>query len=220
MTETTARYEYQEDRDEGLNWARIAGISAAIAVHVAALMLLMAPVSPPPSADEQADRVDVQFIEPPPPPPPPPPKEPPKQIKLSPTPPQPQPKTVTPPPPEQPPIITDTPRAVDVPAPPPAPPAPPTQPPARPSPPSGDLSASMCTRPSPEYPREAMRAGITGTVKVLVQYANSGAITGASVAKGSGNRDLDRAATTAVKRARLCPGSGDGSGYIDINFTL
>ena len=42
MTETTARYEYQEDdRDEGLNWARIAGISAAIAVHVAALMLLM-----------------------------------------------------------------------------------------------------------------------------------------------------------------------------------
>lgn len=74
MTETTARYEYQEDdRDEGLNWARIAGISAAIAVHVAALMLLMAPVSPPPSADEQADRVDVQFIEPPPPPPPPPP---------------------------------------------------------------------------------------------------------------------------------------------------
>ena len=67
MTETTASHEYTDDReDEGLNWARIAGISAAIAVHVAALMLLMAPVSPPPSADEQADRVDVQFIEPPP----------------------------------------------------------------------------------------------------------------------------------------------------------
>ena len=65
-----------------------------------------------------------------------------------------------------------------------------------------------------------MRAGITGTVKVMVQFANSGAITNASVSKGSGNRDLDRAAVTAVKRARLCPGSGDGSGYIDINFTL
>ena len=222
MTETTARYEYQEDREQGLNWPRIAGISAAIAVHVAALMLLMAPVSPPPQADEQEDRVDVQFIErpPPPPPPPPPPKEPPKQIKLTPQPPQPQPKTVTPPPPEQPPIITDTPRAVDVQAPPPSPPAPPTQPPARPSPPSGDLAASMCTRPSPQYPREAMRAGITGTVKVLVQFANSGAITNASVQRGSGNRDLDRAAVTAVKRARLCPGSGEGSGFIDINFTL
>ena len=149
MTETTARYEYQKDREDGLNWARIAGISAAIAVHVAALMLLMAPVSPPQT-----------------------------------------------------------------------PPSPPTQPPARPSPPSGDLSASMCTRPNPQYPREAMRAGITGTVKVLVQFNNSGAITNASVSRGSGNRDLDRAATTAVKRARLCPGSGDGSGYIDVNFTL
>ena len=49
MTETTARYEYQEDREEGLNWPRIAGISAAIAGHVAAWMLLMAPVSPPPT---------------------------------------------------------------------------------------------------------------------------------------------------------------------------
>ena len=223
MTETTARYEYQRDRDDdGLNWTRIAGISAAIAVHVAALMLLLAPISPPAQQSEEADRVDVQFIEPPPPPPPPPPpKEPPKQIKLTPQPPQPQPRTVTPPPPEQPPIIADTPRAVDTPAPPPAPPAPPTQPPAaKPSPPSGDLAASMCTRPSPEYPREAMRAGVTGTVRVLAQFNNSGAITNASVSRGSGNRDLDRAATTAVRRAKLCPGSGDGSGYIDINFTL
>ena len=202
MTETTARYEYQRDRDDdGLNWTRIAGISAAIAVHVAALMLLLAPISPPAQQSEEADRVDVQFIEPPPP--------------------QPQPRTVTPPPPEQPPIIADTPRAVDTPAPPPAPPAPPTQPPAaKPSPPSGDLAASMCTRPSPEYPREAMRAGVTGTVRVLAQFNNSGAITNASVSRGSGNRDLDRAATTAVRRAKLCPGSGDGSGYIDINFTL
>ncbi len=78
----------------------------------------------------------------------------------------------------------------------------------------------MCTRPTPEYPREAMRAGVTGTVRVLVQFSNSGAITNASVSRGSGNRDLDRAATTAVRRAKLCPGSGDGSGYIDVNFTL
>ena len=77
MTETTARYEYQEDREDGLNWPRIAGMTAAIAVHVAALMLLMAPVSPPQTADEQEDRVDVQFIEPPPPPPPPQPEPPP-----------------------------------------------------------------------------------------------------------------------------------------------
>ena len=32
--------------------------------------------------------------------------------------------------------------------------------------------------------------------------------------------EYQRQLATAVKRARLCPGSGDGSGYIDVNFTL
>ena len=33
--------------DEGLNWPRIAGMTFVIAVHAAALMLLLAPVTPP-----------------------------------------------------------------------------------------------------------------------------------------------------------------------------
>ena len=135
--------------------------------------------------------------------------------------PQPQPQRVLPPPPtEAPPIITDTPRAVDVQAPPPSPPTPaPPQPPARTAP-SGDLSASMCVPVRPQYPREAERAGITGTVMVSVSFNNSGAITEARVQKSSGNRDLDRAAITAAKRAKLCPGSGDGSGYFPVNFVI
>ena len=36
-----------DDRAVGLNWPRIAGMSFVIAVHAAALMLLLAPVTPP-----------------------------------------------------------------------------------------------------------------------------------------------------------------------------
>ncbi len=224
MTETTARYEYQEDRDDdGLNWARIAGISAAIAVHVAALMLLMAPVSPPQTASEQEDRVDVQFIEPPPPPPPPPPKEPPKEIKLTPQPQPPQPRTITPPPPEQPPIITDSPRAVDVQAPPPAPPTPP-----RPAVPSGparnnaDLRQGACYVP-PVGPlnvalSKAMRDGnVASSMSLTVNYAESGEVTSVSVKQGSRNRDLDRAAMAWARKLKLCPGSA-GTGILPLDL--
>ena len=78
----------------------------------------------------------------------------------------------------------------------------------------------MCTRPNPQYPREEMRAGVTGTARILVTFNNSGAITEARVDRSSGNRNLDRAAQQAVRRAKLCPGSGDGTGYIEIAFTL
>ena len=141
---------------------------------------------------------------------------------MTPQPQPPQPQRVLPPPPtDTPPIITDTPRAVDTPAPPPSPPTPaPPQPPARPAAPSGDLTASMCVPVRPQYPREAERAGITGTVVVTVSFNNSGTITEASVKSSSGNRDLDRAALTAARRAKLCPGSGDGSGYFPVNFVL
>ena len=48
MTQPLPPSDKHEDRDEasGLNWARIAGISFVIAVHAAALLLLLAPVTP------------------------------------------------------------------------------------------------------------------------------------------------------------------------------
>jgi len=59
--------------DDGLNWPRIAGMTFVIAVHAAALMLLLAPVTPPGMEKADTDTTRVVIIEPPPPPPPPPP---------------------------------------------------------------------------------------------------------------------------------------------------
>lgn len=90
--QTTYRNDEQED---GLNWARIAGFTLVIAFHAAAVLLLLAPVNPPSAASDDTEVTRVVIIEPP------------------------------PPPPEQPPIIVDTPSPMDTPAPPPAPPSPP-----------------------------------------------------------------------------------------------
>ena len=41
MTEDLATIEKKDHRDVGLNWPRIAGFSFAIALHAAALLLLL-----------------------------------------------------------------------------------------------------------------------------------------------------------------------------------
>src|SRR5690606_16273088 len=136
MTEQLpTHYKHDNRDDEGLNWPRIAGITVAIAVHVAALMLILAPVAPPGGADDEEDVTRVVIIEPPPPPPPPPrpargpPR--PRGIKER-GPPRP---TPLPPPPEGPPVVFAEPSPRDPPAPPPAPPAPPA--------PQADIGASV-----------------------------------------------------------------------------
>ncbi|MBA3486113.1 MAG: hypothetical protein H0T88_02790, partial [Lysobacter sp.] len=43
----------RKDPEDGLNWARIAGMTVAMAFHVAALLLLLAPMAPP--ASDQPD---------------------------------------------------------------------------------------------------------------------------------------------------------------------
>ena len=70
------------------------------------------------------------------------------------------------------------------------------------------------------YPPAAARARASGVTTVLVTYEDSGRITNTSVQSSSGNRDLDRAATAGVKRWKLCPGSGAGSGYIKVDWVL
>jgi len=44
MTEDLAHIEKNDNRDSGLSWPRIAGFSFAIALHAAALLLLLAPL--------------------------------------------------------------------------------------------------------------------------------------------------------------------------------
>lgn len=52
-------HKHDRENDDGLNWPRIAGITLAIAVHVAALLLMLAPVAPPGGAQDEEDRKSV-----------------------------------------------------------------------------------------------------------------------------------------------------------------
>jgi protein TonB len=205
-----------DDRAVGLNWPRIAGMSFVIAVHAAALMLLLAPVTPPGAEKQDEDVTRVTFIEPPPPPPPPP-KEPPKEIKLTPTPTPPTP-TPTPPPPE-PPVVLDNPTPMSTQAAPPAPPAP-TPPAAVPSRNTSDLRASICSAP-PTTPLQVAvtKAQEEGTTIITLTFTADGAVTGASVGQSSHNRDLDRAALAWAKGVKLCPGAA-GTGNLPIVMKL
>jgi protein TonB len=69
-----------EKDDNAISWPRVAGITAAIAVHAAALLFMLAPMAPPPVAQADEDVTVVNIIKPPPPPPPPPPPEPIKEV--------------------------------------------------------------------------------------------------------------------------------------------
>ncbi|MGG6462977.1 energy transducer TonB family protein [Solilutibacter silvestris] len=229
MTETIAPHNYRHDDDAavGLNWPRIAGMSAALAVHVAALLLLMAPVSPPQGDADKTERVAVQLIKPPPPPPPPPPKEivpPPPAPNLPPQPPRPSPPV---PPTPQPPIVSDTANAVSYQAPPPAPPAPPAPPPPpAPPAPSGpkvnnnDLRGNLCGQPS-QTPlqiaiNKASAKGFSGgTARISVTYTAEGGVTATSVSGSSGDRDLDRAAASWARGVKICAGAA-GTGTLPI----
>ncbi|WP_162615898.1 energy transducer TonB [Solilutibacter oculi] len=66
------------------------------------------------------------------------------------------------------------------------------------------------SRPAPQYPRAALRAGIEGTVRVQVDVGPDGVPTSVSLDQGSGHRELDRAALDAVKRWRFRPAMANG----------
>lgn len=66
------------------------------------------------------------------------------------------------------------------------------------------------SRPPPVYPREAMRRGIGGSVRVQVTVAPDGSVERMDVAQSSGNRYLDRAAMDAVRRWRFNPAMRNG----------
>ncbi|MFS8137809.1 MAG: energy transducer TonB [Thermomonas sp.] len=66
------------------------------------------------------------------------------------------------------------------------------------------------SQPPPNYPRDALRRGIGGTVRVQVTVAPDGSVERMEVASSSGNRDLDRAAMEAVRRWRFKPAMRNG----------
>ncbi|MEO5963282.1 MAG: energy transducer TonB [Thermomonas sp.] len=66
------------------------------------------------------------------------------------------------------------------------------------------------SRPPPSYPREALRRGIGGTVRVKATIAPDGSVERMEVADSSGDRYLDRAAMDAVRRWRFTPAMRNG----------
>ena len=90
--------------------------------------------------------------------------------------------------------------------PPPSPPAPPQATP--------DIGASIDISSKnmnpPQYPPAALRAGIEGTVILIVDVDANGNVTNVSVEKSSRNRDLDRAAMQAARKWRFNPSMVNG----------
>ena len=104
------------------------------------------------------------------------------------------------------PRVVEQPRIIEDPAPPAAPPPPPAPPIAR----GPDRAPMAISRPAPRYPIEAMRRNIGGVVQVRVTVAPDGTVERLDLARGSGNRYLDRAAMEAVRRWRFQPAIRNG----------
>ena len=187
---------YGDVEEPGLNWSRIIGIAFVIALHVAAFLLLLIPAVAPPGEKEQEQKTIVTIVDAPPPPPPPDETPPPPIKNLA-----PPTTTPLPPPPEAPPIDVAEPRPNDVYVPP-SPPAPPA--PVQSIGASVDISSKNMN--PPKYPPAAARAGIQGTVILIIDVDASGNVTNVAVEKSSRNRDLDRAAMDAARKWRFNPG--------------
>jgi periplasmic protein TonB len=68
---------------------------------------------------------------------------------------------------------------------------------------ASDLRA--ISTPSPKYPLEAQRAGLSGEVLVEFTVATDGSVSSARVVRGNPPRTFDREALAAVKRWRYQP---------------
>jgi protein TonB len=62
----------------------------------------------------------------------------------------------------------------------------------------------------PVYPRSARRRGREGVVTLEILVSDTGNVSEAVVVAGSGHKDLDAAAVSAVRTARFAPATEDG----------
>lgn len=216
------RFSLSDTSDEKTpNPVRIAATSTAIALHVVALLVLIAPVAAPPSADEPIVMrvVPIWPKEKVPPPP-----KPPEEVPV--TPPQntttivqPQQNVV----PVDVPIVSDEGTEVYVPTI--ADAGPVASANIDPNPVAA-VRLEYADAPAPAYPRDAMRAGRQGVVMLQVTVDTDGRPVDVVIAQSSGHRDLDIAARQQVlKRWRFKPAMKDGLtiqaiGMVPVNFTL
>jgi protein TonB len=202
--------------------ARIAAYAAVIALHAAAIVLLLMPVAPPDRTASEIEVIqpiwlkpNVKPVEPPPLPPPP------DRRRL--------PRDTTPRnvviPVEQPPIVID--EGPDV-APPPDP-NPDTATRIESVEPVGPIAAGSLDyviASPPPYPREAMARRIEGTVVLEVLVDVDGTPLDVRVQTSSGNRALDDAARKHIlKKWKFKPATQNGHavqavGLVPVKFTL
>lgn len=203
---------------------RIAGISAAIAIHVIVLMVLLAPMAAPKQVVLVDERIrtppDLPRKEPPPPPP-----------LLTPVvnPPVTPPQTNVQPPPliNAPPvnneIIVENGTVAAIPT---VPSNEIIDPGPSMSEPLAGAHLQYANAPPPVYPRAALRDRLTGTVTLQVLVDIDGRPLEASIAQSSGHRELDRAAVDHVlKRWSFRPAMKNGQpvqaiGLVPIAFNL
>lgn len=173
-----------------LDAKRILATAATIAIHVIALMLLLAPVQIPPIPIEAPPPVIVDWIDSKPPPVMPPP--PPQQVV--------HPREVPRPTPARTPVVDDPPVVSDTPDPM-ATPYVPVDP--RPidtfdPPPSGPVALAVLEGPAPTYPSSAIRMNITGRVLLRIEVDAAGNPVSGIIEQSSGSRLLDQAALKVV----------------------
>jgi protein TonB len=209
----------------GWSWLRVGAWSGSVTLHVALLLVVMAPIMAPlvPHAPEP---VVAQVIEREPPPdlPEPPPPVAPHRVRPV------VPRTPAPPVKPQTPMST---MAPNVPMAPPQTSAPPAiaeaTPPSNAAPDIGASGASQtlayATPVRPRYPADAARAHEEGTVVLRVLVDAEGRPQQVEIARSSGHARLDAAARDGVLHARFRPVMRDGSaaeawGLVPVAFKL
>jgi periplasmic protein TonB len=202
----------------------VVGIAFVVLVHALVIWALMSGLART-AVDVIKKPLTATIVEqirtPPPPPPPPKRIEPPKVVK------QPV-ETYVPPPDVPPPVVQQAPVITDVtPTPPPeprviAPPPPPVvvAPPAPPKP-AIRRGITRIAGDNPEYPRQAIRAGIEkGKVVARLQIDEKGNVTEVTIVSSDPPRVFDRAVMDALKGWKF---QGEGEKYvgeIEVNFSL
>lgn len=210
----------------GIDLSRILALSAAIGLHLLAMLLLLIPLShvAPPQEPAKAQPAWQQPI----------------VVPVTPTPPQPtvrpekQPMTqprvptaVPTPTPVQAPLVDSSPMPMQAEAADPAPTAAePSVPPQQPSAPVAGMQLQYLRAPAPPYPREALRDGLQGSVLLRVLVGVDGQPLEVSIAKSSGHRILDQAAREQVlKRWKFHAALQQGTpvqayGLVPVDFSL
>jgi protein TonB len=209
-----------------IDLSRILALSAAIGLHLLAMLLLLIPLShvAPPQAPAKAQPVWQQPIVVPITPPPPQPTVQPQKRPIT----QPRVPTAAPvPTPVQAALADASPMPVqDAIADPAAVAAEPSVPPTPVSMPVAGMQLQYLRAPAPPYPRDALRDGLQGSVLLRVLVGVDGQPLEVSIARSSGHRILDQAAREQVlKRWKFHAALQQGMpvqayGLVPVNFSL